>query len=288
MTEEIGSPQRWKAFSAATLISKITHRATSRIIVGQELCRNDRYLAAAQNLLNFIFINGLVISMLPLGPLRRSLSYPLSVFHRVRLRQAMREILPTVQARCDEYRIQRQAKEDNQRSDKLDGIEWSIELAQARKEEPQPERIAATLLHTAWAGSPSTAGLITQMVFQVLLEPQCLEPLRTEAETAFRTFGFTDVALGNMVLMDSFIRETNRLYPTGAVTCGRTVMDQAGFRFHDGFELPSGTKIAVPALAIQTDPDHFDDPFAFNGFRFADRAAKGGSSASTVSETNLA
>jgi cytochrome P450 len=166
------------------------------------------------------------------------------------------------------------------------------------------------------------ANLNLQMVYQVLMTPEYLEPMREEIRNAVDTHGWTDKALINMPLVDSFLRETNRLYPNGAgtalfsilvflgppepnlicnaVTAARTVMEKP-FTFHDGLTLPVGSRIAFPSRAIMVDPDNFDDPYSFRGFRFAELAAAkesaGGKldnskeqqfSASTVTKTNLA
>lgn len=300
---EIGSPTEWKQFSAATLFGDVMHRTTSRILIGPELCRDEIYLSSSKTLANSIFINGLIMTMLPLGPFRRVACYLLSVFHRMNLRRAMKAILPVVEQRFNEFQTRSQAWNEKDREAQLDAIEWSLELSKGNPAEHNPHWIALSLLHNLWAGSAAPGGLVTQMAFQVLYEPQYLDPLRHEAKEAFRNHGVTDKALNSMVLLDSFIRELNRLYPTGAVTCARTVMDPAGFQFHDGLTLPRGSRIGIPALAIQTDPENFRDPLAFDGFRFARLSATaaeekedggGGEDgeqkwgAATVSETNLA
>ena len=71
-------------------------------------------------------------------------------------------------------------------------------------------------------------------------------------------------------------------------------MDRS-FRFHDPMVLPAGSRLAIPALAIQTDPDNFDNPLTFNAFRFArqDKSAQEDAederncSVTAVSPTNL-
>lgn len=72
---------------------------------------------------------------------------------------------------------------------------------------------------------------------------------------------------------------------------------QTPFRFKDGLELPVGSCIAIPAQAIQTDPDNFQNPQEFDGFRFAQLGSSEETKfnsdehqhgATTISETNLA
>lgn len=288
------------------------HRTTSRILMGAELCRDTAFLRTSAAFTDSIFVNGLILSMLPLWPLRYALSYVLSVFHRYNLRRAMKIVLPVVSARFEEFRRQQYSSsfhqsgaDDDVVNDQLtehhlDAIEWTLRLSmKLGDKEHNPYRISLSLLHNLWAGSAAPAGLLTQMLFKVLLDPpsRYLEPLRAEAEAAIKQHGCTDKALSNMSLLDSFIREMNRVYPTGSATCARTIMDPAGFAFHDGLKLPVGTKIAIPALAIQTDERAFETPLDFQGFRFADLGGENDHEtasiesnwgASTISESNLA
>ncbi|KAK5636070.1 hypothetical protein RRF57_011782 [Xylaria bambusicola] len=294
---EIGAAKNWKPFVAADLCGKIMHRTTSRILIGPELCRSDPYLKASETFMNSIFIHGFLMSMLPLRDvLHNTYDLIFTRFHRRHLYKAMEIILPVVEARFGEFQA-RASKNEAELPEYLDAIEWSLQFTRGNKKEHDPYWITLALLHNIWAGSAAPGGLVTQMLFQVLMEPQHLEPLRLEASRALQAGGYTDKALGNMPLMDSLIREINRVYPTGAITCARTVTNTEGFLFHDGLHLPQGTKIAVPALAIQTDAEHFNDPLTVDAFRFSrlreaanynHGEGENNWSATRYSETNLA
>lgn len=64
---------------------------------------------------------------------------------------------------------------------------------------------------------------------------------------------------------------------------------------HDGTTLPVGTRIGFPCKAIQLDSRNFQDPFQFDGFRFARMNVEEGKdedgatrySASTATSTQL-
>lgn len=265
--------------------------------MGPELSRDDAYLETSQSLTDSIFIYGLIMSMLPFRSRLRGL-YDLifSPLHRRVLGKAMAVIQPVIESRLNQFEGQDFTSKLGAQ-EQLDCIQWSLEYTRGNGKEHNPRWIGHSILHNIWAGSAAPGGLVTQMVFQVLMErpERYLEPLRKEAEAALEKHGgYTIEALKSMVLMDSLIRELNRVYPTGAITCARTVMSPQGFRTHDGLDLPRGARVAIPALAIQTDPEHFDDPLTVDGFRFARlREAEGAGSeqgwgAATASETNLA
>lgn len=255
------------------------HRVTSRVLMGPELCRNQDYIDLSLQFSESIFVNGLTLAMIPMGPLRKVGSWIGSWQHRRRLEKVLKVVLPIV-----EQRLATRSQDPPSRPS-LDAIEWTIDLMEGTRSGNDARLIALYLLHNLWAGSAAPGGLVTQMVYQMLLEPKYLDPLRTEAREALSRHWWTDKALSDIPLQDSFIREINRVYPTGSgscleafsgsriadsliATCARTVVDKP-FRFHDGLELPVGSRIAVPALAIQQDAGNFKDPLVFDGFRSA-------------------
>lgn len=310
MAQEIGSPREWTPFPAAQLFTKILHRITSRILMGPELSRDESFLRTSHALADSsIFKNSLSCSIpfqLFFGrfdrPLRRFIS---RIFQQPPLQRAMDLVLPIIQARVDEFKTAtsvsdnedsiNEEKNRTARSDKnLDAIQWALSLTETHypnKHDPEPERIALSLLHSVWATNLDTAGTLTQMIFQVLVDPVYLPALRSEIETALKVHDgvyYTKETLlspTSMPLLDSFLWEINRLYPTHPVlTCvAQTVTTAAttassssstegagfGFEFHDGLRLPPGSRIAVPTLAIHTDVANYHDPLRFDGWRFA-------------------
>ncbi|KAM7213662.1 Cytochrome P450 [Rhypophila decipiens] len=246
----------WASFSTSGLLVNMMHRMASRVLIGPELCRDETCLTVTQALNNSIFINGLAISMVPPfpSPVRDLLKGMLSLLHRRVLSRAVNAIPPVVQKRFSEFqnpvaRKMHLAGPENRSM--MQSIQWTLALTTStHTKEHNPHRVAVSLLHNLWAGSAAPAGTVTQMVFQVLLEPKYLPPLRDEATSSLALHGgYTEKALNNMPLPDSFIRDINRLYATGAVTCARTVIDPDGYQFSDGLSLPPGTRIAVYAAS---------------------------------------
>ena len=59
------------------------------------------------------------------------------------------------------------------------------------------------------------------------------------------------------------------------------------FRFSDGYTLPVGSRFAFPIQAIHRDPENYQDPLVFRGFRFATHTEDKEVNASTVDKTFL-
>ena len=179
-------------------------------MIGEELCRNEQFIESSIKFVESIFANALVIVKLPLGPLRSWLAWPLSFLHRHRLGQSLKILLPVV-----EKRISERAAGMNT-SDRLDAIEWTLALSEGEAEDEDPRRLTLELLHNLWAGSSAPGGLVTEMLFQVLMEPDYMIILRNEAQDAVSKYGWSEKTLNSLHLQDSFIREINRLFPTGS------------------------------------------------------------------------
>ncbi|MCJ1380205.1 hypothetical protein MMC17_003308 [Xylographa soralifera] len=246
-----------------TFFGAVAHRTASRVLIGEELCRDERFTRLSISFIQSIFLTALIIVKLPLGPLRGLLAWPLSLLHKWKLRRCSAMLLPIVKRRMED-----RAASGEDGAPRLDAIEWTLAVSKQGSRNNTPEFVTKELLHGLWAGSSAPGGLMTEMVYQLLLEPQYLDPLRTEASNALQAYGWSEKTLDSLYLQDSFIREVNRLFPTGSITCSRTVLDRP-FQFHDGLTLPVGARFGFPIKALQSDPDNFNKPLNFDGFRFA-------------------
>jgi hypothetical protein len=203
---------------AMDFFSAIVHQTATRIMIGPELSRNSGFLSASTSLQNSIFITALVIVKLPLGPLRDLLAYPLTLPHRWKLDKCFKILQPLVTERVQRRRLL-QGKEVND-NEKTDAIEWTLDLISSLPDAryDSVDFITEELLHGLWAASSAPGGLMTQIVFSLLYEPKYIAPVREEAEKAVALYGWSEKMLGNLLLQDSFIREVNRLFPTGSGT----------------------------------------------------------------------
>lgn len=193
------------------MLGAIAHRTASRIMIGEEISRDERFIHFSMSFVESIFTNALVIVNLPLGPFRNWCAWPLSILHRRKLEKCVKMLLPIVALRLNEQ------QSEDKLPVRLDGIEWTIVFAGSDPRDKDPRRIAEEVLHNLWAGSSAPGGLITEMLYQLLMEPKYIEPLREEIQKAISESGeWSEKALNGLPLQDSFIREINRLYPTGA------------------------------------------------------------------------
>jgi hypothetical protein len=110
----------------------------------------------------------------------------------------------------------------------------------------------------------------THALFDLTVHPEHFLPMREEAERVVQEEGWTKAALNNMVKIDSFLRESQRLNGNGLSGCfmgcpilcmlnstvamTRKVVSKDGFRFSDGTFLPEGAFVSVAARPTHYDP----------------------------------
>lgn len=99
--------------------------------------------------------------------------------------------------------------------------------------------------------------------------------------------GWTKTALDKMERVDSFLRESQRLYPIGlstsfyllciqiafqfcllAATSTRKALED--FTFSDGTRVPAGTSVSASTTPTHYDGAYYEHPEVFNPWRFSD------------------
>lgn len=89
-----------------------------------------------------------------------------------------------------------------------DAIEWFAEMAKGEKYSPAVCQLimGSVAVHT-------TADLVTQTMYDILQHPELIEPLREEVIRVIGEGGWKKTSLHNLKLMDSVIKESQRLKP---------------------------------------------------------------------------
>ena len=76
-------------------------------------------------------------------------------------------------------------------------------------------------------------------------------------------------SLSKLVLMDSAIRESQRMHSAGSWALHRKVKAKNGLIMPDGLRAPYGADLAIAGYHVQRDESIYDDPNKFDPFRFA-------------------
>lgn len=133
-----------------------------------------------------------------------ALLLPLPQKVKAELKEAESIITPILEKR-------RAEKASNMKDSKRhDSIEWLEKTAQDKKIKYQPAAMQLTL---AMSAIHTTADLITTTMYELLKHPEFIQPLREEISSVISDGGLKHSSLYNLKLMDSAIKEAQRLKP---------------------------------------------------------------------------
>jgi cytochrome P450 len=143
----------------------------------------------------------------------------------------------------------------------------------------------------------------TSTFYHLLSNPEYIETLRHDVETAVAEEGWTKAGMDKMIKVDSFLRESHRINVAGICplrysgelqllmhyclfSVGLTRLALRPFTFSNGVTIPAGTVIAAPVTAIHTDGEIYPNPDEFDGFRFANLREHDGVAGQQVTSTS--
>lgn len=135
---------------------------------------------------------------------------------------------------------------------------------------------AATQLSFAISALHTTTELLKQAILDVAAHPELIEPLREEIKAVVNERGWTTAGLFKMRLLDSVVKETQRLKPGSLVNLERKLLKD--MVLPNGITLPRGTNIAVDSLSMW-DPSIYPNPEIYDAYRFLQLREAGDNSA---------
>ncbi|KAJ5500146.1 Cytochrome P450, partial [Penicillium expansum] len=271
------------------LAYSIVARSGSFALVGSRLSQNEEYLKAVKDHILGMIVTTRVQFLVPdfLKPYIGGLIGRLATLGTSWDMHASRKImLKHFDARAAEYHAEifrgNEPSETNldDSDNPVEIFQWLYESSVLRERWTYAEVIGEMLLlqfafiyTTSYASAPyachSPAGLYGALV-ELARRPEYIAPLREEIDLIFSEMGPTVPACDGMVLMDSFLKECQRLHPPFS-----TDLKLSNVWNKTGVTLKQGSHVAVPSGIIQRRSEHYANPDAFDGFRFVKRAAAG-------------
>ncbi|KAJ4037574.1 hypothetical protein NW756_012268 [Fusarium oxysporum] len=153
-----------------------------------------------------------------------------------------------------------------------DAIDWSEQEAEAAGSgsafDPVIFQLTLSLLaiHT-------TYDLLQQTMIDLGRHPEYIEPVRQEVVQLLREEGWKKTTLFKMKLLDSAIKESQRMKPGSIVTMRRYVTED--ITLSSGLTLQKGTRLNVDNRRLD-DPKIYENPEVYNPYRFYDMRSEAG------------
>ncbi|KAI0802275.1 cytochrome P450 [Xylaria sp. FL0064] len=255
----LGDYSEWKEFNLLEVNLSLVARLSSRVFLGDKLCRDPGWLQVTSQYPITSFNAAYKLRLYPkwIRPLVHWF-LPECQLLRHQSAQARSMIQPIIDQRLEEKRKALEAGLPVPTYD--DAIDWAQEESKQFKYEPATFQLAMSnaAIHT-------TSDLFTQTILELLAHPELIQPLRDEVIEVLRIHGCTKSGLYNLKLMDSILKETQRVKPISMVSMQRIAL--ADVPLSDGTVIPKGAKLAV-ANTTRLDGDLYEEPEKFDGYRF--------------------
>ncbi|EED17308.1 cytochrome P450, putative [Talaromyces stipitatus ATCC 10500] len=142
------------------------------------------------------------------------------------------------------------------------------------------DELASMLIALCLVSYDGGGELFTHVLHSVFTNSQLVNDLRAEIVTVIGKEGFNKNTLQNLVLMDSVLKEVQRMHPESVLMMQRIALEEVVLP--DGLIIPKGTALFVSACHI-IDASVWPEGDKFDGYRFFNLRRKGKPSTSQVS-----
>lgn len=195
----------WHAVPLKQTILPFVSRLSSRVFLGEELCRDPAWLRITANYTTDAFRAAQELRLWPAFLRRIAVRFlPRCRVLRAEVSEASRLLNNVLEKRRLEKEAAVEPKEYH------DMIEWFEQVARGRKYDP-----AIMQLGMSFAAIHTTTDMITQLLFDLARNPELIEPLRREVVTVLSEGGWRKSSLYKLKLLDSVIKESQRMKPIG-------------------------------------------------------------------------
>ncbi|KAG7129161.1 Cytochrome monooxygenase adrA like protein [Verticillium longisporum] len=141
-----------------------------------------------------------------------------------------------------------------------DTLGWMQEVAGSENID-----LAGGQLVLTFASIHTTSDLLTKCLYNLSAHPEYQNLLRKEIVTVLSEKGWDKTSLYQLKLLDSFMKETQRLMPTSVRLMNRVAQQKV--TLNDGTIIPKGAILSIIQDRL-FDPDVYPEPQKFDGYRF--------------------
>ncbi|KAB8235697.1 cytochrome P450 [Aspergillus alliaceus] len=249
----------WHTFCLKSSILNIVAQLSSRVFLGEQICRNPDWLC--------ITVAYTVDSFMAARDLRKWPKVFRPIVARLlpscrKIRSQLLEAQAIIQPVIENRRRDKDAAIRAERTPKryADAMQWMEEAAKGRPYEPAFAQMSFSL-----AAIHTTTDMLTQVLFDLCGRHELIQALREEVITVIQDEGWKKPTLYKLKLMDSVMKESQRLKPIGLISMRRKAM--ADLKLSDGTHISQGTLLFVSSERMW-DPEIYPNPLEFDGYRF--------------------
>ncbi|KAH8889257.1 ent-kaurene oxidase [Thozetella sp. PMI_491] len=236
----------------------IVSRLSSRVFLGQPLCRDKRWLAIAKSYPVDVATAMIVLRIVP------SFIRPIAYWLIPRCWACRRAVQTTRKLISPEIQRSRKIVDDIkagglESTKAIGGIGWIYQILNDGNIDYARAQLMLTM-----SSVYTTSDLLIRAILDLCEHPEMVSSLREEVIAAIGGHGWTKSSLSNLKLMDSFFKESQRISPMSLTTMNRLVEED--ITLSDGTLLRKGARICF--MSNFDNPEVYDKPEIFDGARF--------------------
>lgn len=252
----------WKSTHFSVDGLRMIGRLSSRIFLPEPLCHDPDWLRISVEYTVDFFAAAFALRLVPV-PLRPIVHWFLPQTRKARrdVEIATRLIEPELERRRKNYA--QAEKEGREIKKPVDALTW-MDTAAQEKGYPTYNLVWGQLNYSLGA-IHTTANTFVMVLYDLVERPKYIKLLREEIEAHWDGGELTKATLYNLKLMDSFMKESQRLSPVTLLPINR-VADEA-VTLKDGTKIPKNACLGIPVTAM-TDEKFFKNALEFDGHRF--------------------
>ncbi|KPM42340.1 Dihydromonacolin L monooxygenase LovA [Neonectria ditissima] len=260
MREVYTDSKEWHEVVAKEANLQLMARVTSRVFLGVEMCRNPDWLRITST---YAVVAFRAVEELRFWPswFRSTVQWflPQCAAARALVQEAKDLINPLLERR----RLEKaEAARRGEKCEHNDAIEWLEQTARDKGVSYEP---ACAQLSLSVAALHSTTDFFTQVMIDLANHPELIEPLRAEVVSVLKETGWSKRSLYNLKLMDSVLKESQRMKPISVASMRR--FTTADIKLSDGTLLPKN-RLTLVSAHKHWDPESYENPNVFDGYRF--------------------
>ena len=284
--EIFGLSEQWQQWNVRKHTQELVAKLSTQVFLGERLIKNKEWIRVAVDYTIHIVLAVMELRLTP-APLRPIIHWFLPNCCRLRKdRTSGRKIID------EEIRIRQQEREaaaarGEPPSKTSDSIGWFTEIADG-----QPIDMSGMQLSLTLAAIHTTSDMISKSLYYLAADPQLRQAIREEIVDALTTQGWRKSAVTGMKLLDSMMKEIQRIHAPACSKCeamkfskGMTQLTglsvslrrwtQTDVTLHDGTKIPKGSMIGV-LHDKHFDPTVYERPEEFDAWRYIKLAEKTG------------
>jgi cytochrome P450 len=202
----------WTDVNVSEKLVDIITRVSGRVFVGPDLCQVPEYLNIGSNYT--VLVVNAIQAVKRVRPWLRPFLVPrLPEIKKLRAmeQRAAKHLEPIVRGRLEGE------KNDPNWQKPDDMMQWLMDRSKEHYGVVSVEELAFLQLGLIFAAVHTTSLTATNIIYTLAVTPEYIKPLREEIITAMSNNDgqVTTRALGQMVKLDSYMKEVMRLYPLG-------------------------------------------------------------------------